>query len=66
MDPRSGGLQGYVSHSVTVRCSKGWPLVPVENPGPEEDLCDGLELHSPWMWDFLDLVSGGGGDAQVS
>jgi hypothetical protein len=30
-----------------VRHSKGWPLVPVEDPRPEEDLYDGLELHLP-------------------
>jgi hypothetical protein len=34
-----------------------------ENPGSEENLCDGLELHSPWMRDFLDPVPGSGGDA---
>jgi hypothetical protein len=39
--------------------------MPVEDSGPEEDLCHGLELHSPWMQDFLDPVPGGGGDAQV-
>jgi hypothetical protein len=37
-----------------------------EDPGPDEDLCDGLELHPSWMWDFLDPVPGGGGDAQMS
>jgi hypothetical protein len=39
--------------------------VPVEDPGPEEDLCDGLELYPPWTRDFLDPVPGGGGDVQV-
>jgi hypothetical protein len=40
--------------------------VPAEDPGPGDDLCDGFEFHLPWMRDSLDLVSGGGGDAQVS
>jgi hypothetical protein len=31
--------------------------VPAEAPEPEEDLCNGLELHPPWKWDFLDPVS---------
>jgi hypothetical protein len=39
--------------------------VSAEDPGSEENLCDGLELHSPWMRDFLDPVPGSGGDAQV-
>jgi hypothetical protein len=65
MDPRGDGLSGSVSHIVTMRCSKSWPLVPAEDSGPEEDLCDGLELHPPWMWDFLDPVLGGGGGTQV-
>jgi hypothetical protein len=39
--------------------------VPAEDPGLEEDLCDGLEFHSPWPRDFLDHVSQGSGDAQV-
>jgi hypothetical protein len=30
-----------------------------------QDLCDVLELHPPWMRDFLDPVPRGGGDAQV-
>jgi hypothetical protein len=64
MDLRSDSLPGGVSHSVTVRRSEGWPLVPAEDTGPKEDLCDGLELHPPWTRDFLDLVSRGGGDAK--
>jgi hypothetical protein len=36
-----------------------------EDPGSEENLCDGLELHPPWTRDFLDLVLGSGGNAQV-
>jgi hypothetical protein len=39
--------------------------VSVEDPKSEENLCDGLELHSPWTRDFLDPVPGSGGDAQV-
>jgi hypothetical protein len=65
MDPQSDGLPGGISHNVTVRCSASWPLVPVEDLGPEEDVCDGLELHPPRMWDILDPIPTGGGDAQV-
>jgi hypothetical protein len=36
-----------------------------EDPGSEENLCDGLELYPPCTWDFLDPVPGSGGDAQV-
>jgi hypothetical protein len=64
-DPGSDGLPSGVSHSVAARCSKSWLLVPSGDSGPEEDLYDGLELHPPWMRDFLDPVPGGGGDAQV-
>jgi hypothetical protein len=39
--------------------------VSAEDPGSEENLSDGLELHSPWTRDFLDPVSGSSGDAQV-
>jgi hypothetical protein len=39
--------------------------VSAEDPGSEENLCDGLELHSPRTWDFLDPVPGSGGDAEV-
>jgi hypothetical protein len=66
MAPRSDGMSSGVSHSIIDRCSEDWPLVPVEDPGPGEDLCDGLEFHPPWMRDSLDPVSCGGGDAQVS
>jgi hypothetical protein len=41
-------------------------MVPGNNPGPGEDLYDSLKFHLPWTRDFFDLVSGGGGDAQVS
>jgi hypothetical protein len=39
--------------------------VPTEDSGPEEDLCDGLELHPPWTRDFVYPVPGGSGDTQV-
>jgi hypothetical protein len=66
MAPRSDGLPGGVSHRISDRCSEGWHLVPVEDPGPRDDLCDGFEFHPPWMRDSLDLVSRCGGNAQVS
>jgi hypothetical protein len=65
MDPQSDGLPGGVSHSITTRCSESWPLVPAEDPGPMEDLCDGLDLHPPRSQDFLDPIPGGSGDAQI-
>jgi hypothetical protein len=65
MELRRDSLPGGTSHSVTVRHSEGWPLVSVEDPGPKEDLCDGLEFHPPWKRDFLDPISRGGGGAQV-
>jgi hypothetical protein len=40
-------------------------LVSLEDPGSEENLCDGLELYSPCTRDFLDPIPGSGGDAQV-
>jgi hypothetical protein len=46
-DLGSDGLLGGVSHSVIARRSKSWPLVSAEDFGPDEDLCDGLELHPP-------------------
>jgi hypothetical protein len=64
--PRSDGLPGGVSHNITDRCSEGWPLMPAEDPGPREDLCDSFEFHPPWTRDSLNPVSRGGGDAQVS
>jgi hypothetical protein len=45
--PRSDGLLGGVSHRITNRCSEGWHLVPIEDLGPGEDLCDGFELYPP-------------------
>jgi hypothetical protein len=64
-DPRSDGLLGSVSHDVIARCSESWPLVPAEDPGPEEDLTDGHEFHAPWTQDYPDPISRGGGDAKV-
>jgi hypothetical protein len=63
---RSDGLPGGISHNITDRCSEGWPLVLIEDHGPEEDLCKCLEFHQPWTWDSLAPVSWDGGDAQVS
>jgi hypothetical protein len=65
IEPRSDGVPGGISHSVTTRRSKSWPLVPIEDSGPEEDLRDGLEFHPPWTQNFLDPVYRGGGAAQV-
>jgi hypothetical protein len=39
--------------------------VPAEDLGPEKDICDGVELHLPKMWDFLDPVPGARCDAQL-
>jgi hypothetical protein len=39
--------------------------VSAKDSGPEEDLCDGLELHQPWIGNFLDPIPGDGGDTQV-
>jgi hypothetical protein len=66
MAPRSDGLLGDSRHNITDRCSEGWPLVPAEDPGSGEDLCSYLEFHPSWTRDFLDPISWGGGDAQVS
>jgi hypothetical protein len=65
MDPWCDGLLGGISNSVTVRSPESWSLVSTEDPGSEENLCDGLELHSPWTRNFLDPIPGSGGDAQV-
>jgi hypothetical protein len=63
---RSEGLPGVICHSITDRCSEGWPLVPVEDPRSGENLYNSLEFYLPWTRDSLDLVSWGRGDAQVS
>jgi hypothetical protein len=39
--------------------------VSVEDSGSKEDLSNGFELHPSKMRNFLDLVPGSGGDAQV-
>jgi hypothetical protein len=64
--PRNDGLPGGVNHSIIDRCSEGWPLVPAEDPGPREDLCDDFEFHPPWTRGSIHPESRGGGDAQVS
>jgi hypothetical protein len=43
MAPRSDGLPGGISHSITDRCYEGWPLVPAEDPGSREDLEGGVD-----------------------
>jgi hypothetical protein len=65
MDPRCDGLPGSISNSVAARGPESWSLMLAEDSASEENLCDGFELHLPWMWDFLDPVPGSGGDAQV-
>jgi hypothetical protein len=62
---RGDGIPGNVSHSIAARCSKDWPLVPADHPGPGEDLCYGWVLNPPWAWDSLDLVLRCSGDPQV-
>jgi hypothetical protein len=66
MTLRSDGLPGGICHSITDRCSEGWPLVPAEDHGSGENIYNCLEFHPPWAQDSLDSVSWGGGDAQVS
>jgi hypothetical protein len=39
--------------------------VSAEDSGSKEDLCNSFELHPPWIRDFLNPLSGGGGDAHV-
>jgi hypothetical protein len=56
-NPRSDSMPGGVSNNVIVRCFEGQPLVPTEDPGPGEDLCDSPKFHPPWTRDFLDPVS---------
>jgi hypothetical protein len=64
-DPRCDGLPGGIDNRITARGPESWSLVLAEDFGSIENLCDGFELHLPWTWDFLDLVPGSGGDAQV-
>jgi hypothetical protein len=47
MDPRCDGLPSGIGNSIAPRSPESWSLVSVEDPGPEENLCDGLELHLP-------------------
>jgi hypothetical protein len=47
MDQRCDGLPGRISNSIAPRSLESWSLVSAEDPGSEENLCDGLELHSP-------------------
>jgi hypothetical protein len=58
MAPGSDGLPGGINHTITDRCSEGWPLVPAEDPGPEEDLYNYLEFQPPWTRDSLILYLG--------
>jgi hypothetical protein len=64
-DPRCDGLPGGISNSVAARGPESWSLVSAEDSRSRENLYYGFELHPPWMWDFLDPVPRGGGDAQL-
>jgi hypothetical protein len=64
-DPRCDGLAGSIGNNIAARGPESWSLVSAEDSGSKENLCDGFELHPPWMWDLLDPLPGGGGDAQV-
>jgi hypothetical protein len=46
-DPRCDGLPGGIDNSIATRSPEGGSLVSAEDPGSEENLYDGLELHSP-------------------
>jgi hypothetical protein len=46
-DPQCDGLPGGICNSIAARSPEGWSLVSVENPGYEENLCNGLELYLP-------------------
>jgi hypothetical protein len=46
-DPRCDGLPGGICNSIAMRSPESWSLVSAEDPGSEENLCDGLEFHSP-------------------
>jgi hypothetical protein len=63
MDPRCDGLLGGIGNSIATRGLERWSLVSSEDSGSEENLWDGIELHLPWTWDFLDPVPRGDGDA---
>jgi hypothetical protein len=47
MDSQCDGLPGGIRNSIAARSLEGWSLVSAEDPGSEENLCDGLELHPP-------------------
>jgi hypothetical protein len=64
-DPRCDGLPSGIGNIIAVRGPKSWSLVSVEDSGSKENLYDGFELHPPLTRDLLNLVPGGGGDAQV-
>jgi hypothetical protein len=64
-DPRYDGLPSGIGNINAVRGPKSWSLVSVEDSGSEENIYDGFELHPPLTRDLLNLVPGGGGDAQV-
>jgi hypothetical protein len=63
MAPRSDGLPGGINHIIIDRCSKGLPLVPVEDPGSGEDHYNCFEFHPPRTQNSLYPISWGGGDA---
>jgi hypothetical protein len=46
-DPRCDGLPGGIRNSIAPRSPESWSLVSADDPGSEEDLCDGVELHPP-------------------
>jgi hypothetical protein len=46
-DPRCDGLPGGIGNNIALRSPESWSLVLAEDPGPEENLCDVLELHPP-------------------
>jgi hypothetical protein len=61
MDPQCDSLPGGIGNSIAVRGPESGSLVSAEDSGSEENLYDGLELHPPGMWDFLDPIPGSGG-----
>jgi hypothetical protein len=46
-DPLCHGLPSDIGNSIAPTSPKSWSLVSVEDPRPEENLCDGLKLHPP-------------------
>jgi hypothetical protein len=47
VDPRCDGLPGGIGNNIALRSPESWSLVSTEDPGTEENLCDGLDLHPP-------------------